>query len=88
MGDKGRTLTVDDWLRETYTDAVVMLLKCRVVFERDINGMQPEAPHVLFFITKNFTGLLAAQLVRRVAWTLGCPWPAVCPKLKAAPGAT
>ena len=64
VDDKGRTLTVDDWLRETYTDSIVVLHKGRVVFERYMNGMQPETPHLLFSITKSFTGLIAAQLVQ------------------------
>lgn len=64
VDDKGRTLTVDDWLRETYTDAFVVMHKGKIVFERYMNGMQPETPHLLFSITKSFTGILAAQLIQ------------------------
>ena len=62
--DKGRTLTVDGWLRETYTDAFVVMHRGRLVFERYLNGARPETPHLLFSVTKSFTGLLAAQLVQ------------------------
>ena len=61
--DKGGKITVADWLKNTYTDAVVVLHKGRVVYERYLNQMRPETPHLLFSVTKSFTGLLAAQLV-------------------------
>lgn len=60
--DKGKNITVDDWLKATYTDAIVVLHKGRVVFERYDNQMQPSSPHLLFSVTKSFTGLMAAQL--------------------------
>lgn len=61
--DKGGRITVADWLKSTYTDAFVVLHKGRVVYERYQNQMRPETPHLLFSVTKSFTGLLAAQLV-------------------------
>ncbi|MBV8618074.1 MAG: serine hydrolase [Curvibacter sp.] len=61
--DKGRALSIDDWARSTYTDALVVLHKGRVVYERYDNQMKPSSPHLLFSVTKSFTGLLAAQLV-------------------------
>lgn len=60
--DKGQKITVADWLKSTYTDGIVVLHKGRVVYERYMNQMRPETPHLLFSITKSFTGLLAAQL--------------------------
>jgi hypothetical protein len=60
--DKGAKITVADWLKNTYTDAIVVLHKGRVVYERYQNQMRPETPHLLFSVTKSFTGLLAAQL--------------------------
>ena len=60
--DKGNRITVDDWLRQTYTDALVVLHKGRVVYERYDNQMQASTPHLLFSVTKSFTGLMAAQL--------------------------
>ena len=47
---------------QTYTDAIVVLHRGRVVYERYMNQMRPETPHLLFSMTKSFTGLLAAQL--------------------------
>lgn len=60
--DKGQATTVAQWLEATYTDAIVVLHKGRVVFERYDNQMQAHAPHLLFSVTKSFTGLMAAQL--------------------------
>ena len=61
--DKGQPTTVKRWLESTYTDAIVVLHRGRVVYERYMNQMRPETPHLLFSLTKSFTGLLAAQLV-------------------------
>ena len=63
--DKGQRLTIDDWAKSTYTDALVVLHKGRVVYERYDNQMKPSSPHLLFSVTKSFTGLLAAQLVHQ-----------------------
>lgn len=60
--DKGNKISVDDWLKATYTDALVVLHKGRVVYERYDNQMAPSSPHLLFSVTKSFTGLMAAQL--------------------------
>lgn len=60
--DKGQPITVDQWLTRTYTDAIVVLHKGKVVFERYDNQMKPWTPHLLFSVTKSFTGLMAAQL--------------------------
>lgn len=60
--DKGQKITVADWLKNTYTDGIVVLHKGQVVYERYMNQMKPETPHLLFSVTKSFTGLLAAQL--------------------------
>ncbi len=60
--DKGQPITVDQWLARTYTDAIVVLHKGRVVYERYDNQMKPSTAHLLFSVTKSFTGLMAAQL--------------------------
>jgi CubicO group peptidase (beta-lactamase class C family) len=61
---KGNRITLAQWQQNTYTDALIILHKGRVVYERYHNQMRPETPHLLFSITKSFTGLLAAQLIR------------------------
>ena len=59
--DKGQRTTLAEWQNNTYTDALVVLHRGRIVYERYRNT-KPETPHLLFSITKSFTGLLAAQL--------------------------
>lgn len=60
--DKGNKTTVDDWFNNSYSDAVVVLHKGKIVYERYENQMKPSTPHLLFSVTKSFTGLMAAQL--------------------------
>jgi CubicO group peptidase (beta-lactamase class C family) len=43
---------------------LIVLHKGHIVYERYANQMKPETPHLLFSVTKSFTGLLAAQLVQ------------------------
>lgn len=62
--DQGRPITVNEWLERTYTDAIVVLHRGRIVYERYLNQMRPETPHLLFSVTKSLTGLLAAQLAQ------------------------
>lgn len=61
--DKGQKTTMAEWLRSTYADSMVVMHKGKVVYERYKSLMKPETPHLLFSVTKSFTGLLAAQLV-------------------------
>ena len=61
--DKGQKISIAQWQQATYTDALIVLHKGRVVYENYQNSMQPSTPHLLFSITKSFTGLLAAQLI-------------------------
>jgi CubicO group peptidase (beta-lactamase class C family) len=60
----GQKTTIAKWQHDNYTDALVVLHKGQVVYERYYDQMRPETPHLLFSITKSFTGLLAAQLAR------------------------
>lgn len=60
--DKGNKTTIDDWFKASYSDALVVLHKGRVVYERYDSPMKASTPHLLFSVTKSFTGLMAAQL--------------------------
>ena len=60
--DKGQKTTIDDWFKASYSDALVVLHKSRVVYERYDSPMKASTPHLLFSVTKSFTGLMAAQL--------------------------
>ncbi|RYF37282.1 MAG: class C beta-lactamase-related serine hydrolase, partial [Comamonadaceae bacterium] len=78
----GRRLTLAEWQRETYTDAVLVLHQGRVVYERYHAGMQPQQPHVLWSMTKSFTGLLVAQLVHEGRIEADAPIARYLPELQ------
>ncbi len=59
----GRRLTVEQVLDETWTDAVVVLHRGQLVFERYQNALEAATPHLLFSVTKSVTGTLAGILV-------------------------
>lgn len=59
----GQTVTWPQFLEATYTDAVVVLHRGRVVEERYFNGMRPDSPHLMFSMTKSMVGLLAENLI-------------------------
>ena len=62
--EKGNKMTFAEWQKNTYTDALVVLHKGKLVYERYYNKGARENPHILFSVTKSFTGLLALQLIR------------------------
>lgn len=61
--DKGRMTTIDQWQKNTYTDAIIVLHRGKIVYEKYYHTMRPELPHLMFSVTKSFTGLLATQLI-------------------------
>lgn len=58
----GRRASVGDWLETAYTDGFIVLHDGAVVFERYGNGQVPERPHLMFSVTKSFTGTLTLML--------------------------
>lgn len=60
---QGHAVTLADWQRETYTDALLVLHRGRVVYERYDAGMKPWQAHALWSMSKSLTGLLALQLI-------------------------
>lgn len=47
------------FLRETYTDALLIATPDRLVYQHYDNGMHPAQPHQMMSVTKSFTGLFA-----------------------------
>jgi CubicO group peptidase (beta-lactamase class C family) len=47
------------FLRETYTDSLLVVTPERLVYEHYDNGMTPTQPHQMMSVTKSFAGLLA-----------------------------
>ena len=56
--ESGEMVDINTWLKETYTDAVVVIHGDKIVFERFLNGMHSHQPHQMMSVTKSFAGLL------------------------------
>jgi CubicO group peptidase (beta-lactamase class C family) len=57
------TMTWAQSLEANYTDAIVVLHRGRIVYERYFGVMKPSQPHMAMSVTKSFFGTLGAMLV-------------------------
>lgn len=78
---EGLPTTWLDFLARTHTDAVLVLHRGRLVYERYRNGMNVATPHMLFSVTKSLVGLVAAQLAVSDRIDLGLSAAAYVPEL-------
>jgi CubicO group peptidase (beta-lactamase class C family) len=60
--DSGEAMGMEAFLKETDTDAIAVVRRGRLVFERYANGMTDETPHILMSISKSMLGLLIHEL--------------------------
>ena len=60
--DSGEPLTLEQFLTETQTDALVILHRGRIIAEHYANGMTLETPHILMSVSKSMMGLLFGSL--------------------------
>ena len=77
----GRELAVDDMLDETYTDGFLVLHRGRIVYERYLNNMQPDTPHLLMSVSKSVVATVAGILVERGVLEASTVITAVVPHL-------
>jgi CubicO group peptidase (beta-lactamase class C family) len=56
---------LDRFLELTHTDALLILHRGAIVFERYANGMRVDTPHMLFSVTKSVVGLVAELLIEQ-----------------------
>jgi CubicO group peptidase (beta-lactamase class C family) len=56
-------ITLDQALRDTYADGILVVHRGTVVYERWFGVTGPETRHIAFSVTKSFVGTLAAMLV-------------------------
>lgn len=59
----GSQATLDDFLRETFTDAYIVIKGDEIVFERYLNGMHADQPHQMMSVTKSFAGMFGLMAV-------------------------
>lgn len=59
----GSLADFETFLRQTFTDSLIVVHNDRVVYERYLNGMTPDTPHIMFSCTKSFIGLFALMAI-------------------------
>ncbi len=69
------------FLDETQTDALVIVHRGRVVFERYAEGVTADSPHILMSVSKSLLGLLAGILAARGALDPGRPVTDIVPEV-------
>jgi CubicO group peptidase (beta-lactamase class C family) len=60
-----RTVDLETFLTETWTDGFLVLRRGQVVTERYLNGMAPDATHLLMSVSKSLTSAVCGLLVER-----------------------
>lgn len=63
--NNGRTVVLDDWLRTAFTDGFIVLHEGDVVYERYFNDQAPGTQHLMFSVSKSFTGTLVLMLMEQ-----------------------
>ncbi|WP_022963220.1 serine hydrolase domain-containing protein [Halopseudomonas pelagia] len=62
-GPDGATLSFADYLTASYADATLIMKDGEVIYQAYHEGMPEQNPHMMWSMTKSFTGLLATQLI-------------------------
>ena len=61
--ENGELTDMPTFLRESFTDAFVVIEGDTIVWEQYLNGMNPNAPHQMMSVTKSFAGLFGLMAV-------------------------
>jgi CubicO group peptidase (beta-lactamase class C family) len=80
--DSGEAMTFEQFLDHTDTDAIVVVHRGRLVFERYSNAMKPGSPHILMSVSKSLLGLLAGRLAARGALDADAPVTRYVPEVR------
>ncbi|MEO1090206.1 MAG: serine hydrolase [Pseudomonadota bacterium] len=81
--ESGEVVGIDTWLRESYSDAVVVIHDDRIVWERYLNGMHADHPHQMMSVTKSFAGLFGLLAIADGGLAEGDPVTDWVPELEA-----
>ena len=84
--ENGEIVDMPTWLRESYTDALVVIQGDTIVWERYLNGMNPDAPHQMMSVTKSFAGMFGLMAVSDGALSEDDPVTKFVPELKVSGG--
>lgn len=60
---EGRTVTISDWLTDSFTDGYLVIHNGKIVTEIYMNNMTERSHHNMFSVSKSFAGNLAGILV-------------------------
>ncbi len=60
---ENKEVSMERFLKETFTDSYVVLKDGKVVYEKHMNGMTSDQPHQMMSATKSFAGLLGLMAV-------------------------
>lgn len=74
-------MTWQESLGANYTDAIVVLHRGRIVYERYFGVTRPETQHIAFSVTKSFVGTIAAALVAEGKLDAAAPVARYVPEL-------
>ena len=79
--DDGRALTWESSLAENFTDAILVLHKGAIVYERYLGVTRPDSTHIAFSITKSYVGTIAEMLIAEGKLDPAAPMAALIPEL-------
>ncbi len=77
----GSRADFETFLRQTFTDSLIVIHKDKVVYERYLNGTTPDTPHQMMSCTKSFVGLFALMAIEEGRVTHGTPIVEIIPEL-------
>jgi CubicO group peptidase (beta-lactamase class C family) len=77
----GTSADFETFLRQTFTDSLVVIKGGAVVYERYLNGMTADTPHIMFSCTKSFVGLLALMAIEEGLVSETTPIVQILPEL-------
>ena len=77
----GRSTAAGAWLADAYTDGVIVLHNGKVVHEQYLNGQRPTSEHIMFSVTKSFTGTMILMLAEEGLIDLSKPVSKYIPEL-------
>lgn len=80
--DDGRELSWGESLYANFTDAILVLHRGKVVYERYFGVTRRDTPHIAFSVTKSFVGTIAEMLVHERRLDPAAPVEELLPEMR------